>query len=414
MYRPSRYNQFIKYKNKYLYFNALTKSNFLMTCGEHAKIQEQLKDPISFSFQFPSIFSKFKEWGFIIESDVSEFDVIKFRHFSELFSPVNYHIAVNLCDQILLDVKMENFVLLLGKYVKNKMKDQPKSICIEWILGDAVSYRNIVVHTNKYIKQLCAKNDVIFYSQADLTDAILDEHLIAGCQKIDIRNFRLSFIIDHKMGDERFSIDDLQKVDSLMEKIDTIFLHSAGTLYLDSVFHSEIPVEKIVAFFSRIPENVRKQIQIRILLHGRTSTQQHIQVFKEVSSLGFQLHFPAWKNMATCPEHITIASDGNVFFDRYVDYDETRKIGKLNVEGDIDWDETKKAFYYGRVWFDNELCKECPYLGILKDFCKDYVIYHSNSLSLNCPVKFGIINGDAALVNMYETKHLSVQKKDSE
>ena len=416
MYQLSRYNKFVKYKNKFLYFNTLTKSNFLMTCDEHSKMQEQLKDPITFSLQFPSVFSKFKEWGFIVESDVSEFDVIKYRHFSEMFSPAGYHVAVNLCNEILLDDQVERFVLLLGKYVKNTMKSQPKPICMEWILSDAASYRDVAIHTNKYVKQLCAKNKTDFYSQADLTDAVIDEDLVVECQNMDIRNFRLRLAIDHQMSVDRFCIDDLTKVEQLMEKINMILHHSTGALYIDSFFHSEIPVEKIVAFFDRISEDLRKRVQIKILLHGKTTAQQHIQVFKGVSELGFQFHFTAWKNMAISPDHITIAADGNVFFDRYIEYDETRRIGKLNAEGIIEWDETKKAFYYGRVWFDNEHCRECPYLGVLRDFCKDYVHYHSNSFTLNCPVKFGVIHGDAALVNMYETKHIlvpSLEKKDS-
>lgn len=388
-----------------------------MSCGEHAKIQEQLKDPITFSLQFPSVFSKFKEWGFIVESDVEEFDVIKFLHFSELFSPEGYHIVVNLCDQILLDSKVERFVLLLGKYIKNKMKDNPKSICLEWIFGDSASFRDIAIHTNKYINHLCAKNKMSFYSQADLTDAFIDTNEVGGYKYIGIRNFKLRVALDHTSGDERFCIDDLAKVDSWIEKISTILLHSDATLYLDSIFHSEIPIEKISVFFDRISADLRNRIKLRILLHGRTTAQQHIQIFKDISALGFQLHFPAWKNMTISPDHITIAADGNVFFDRCVVYDETSKIGKLNAEGVIDWDETKKAFYYGRVWFDNEMCRECPYIGILKDFCKDYVQYHSNSLILNCPVKYGIIHGDAALVNMYESKHLLTplqEKKVSE
>ncbi len=405
MYQLSRYNKYIRYKNKFLYFNALTQCNFLMTSEEHDKIQEQLKDPITFALQYPTVFAKFKSWGFIIESDVSEFDVIRFRHFSELFSPASYHMVINICDQMLLDGKMEHFVLVLGRFIKNMIKNRPKPICLEWILGDAVSYKEITVYTNKYIKQLCSKNEIPLYSQADLTDAELDNNMVAAYKNIDLKNFRLRVLIAQKSREEHIGIDDLPKLNWLIEKIHTILQYSDGTLLIDAVFQTEIPVEKTVAFFNRICTELRNRIQVVLVLHGKTTIQQYHHAVKEVSGLGFNLQPIAWKNMTISPENITITTDGNVFFDRYVEYDETRKIGKLNPEGIIEWDEVKKAFYYGRIWFDNEQCKECPYLYIMRDFCKDYVFHYGNRLVVNCPMKNGITHGDQVLVGMYETKH---------
>ena len=49
MYKQSRYNYFVPYCNKILYFNALSKISFLMTTQEHEKLQEQFADPISLS-----------------------------------------------------------------------------------------------------------------------------------------------------------------------------------------------------------------------------------------------------------------------------------------------------------------------------------------------------------------------------
>lgn len=55
MYKQSRYNYFVPYCNKILYFNALSKISFLMTPQEHEKLQEQFADPISFEFGIPSV-----------------------------------------------------------------------------------------------------------------------------------------------------------------------------------------------------------------------------------------------------------------------------------------------------------------------------------------------------------------------
>ena len=67
MYKQSRYNYFVPYCNKILYFNALSKISFLMTTQEHEKLQEQFADPISFEFGIPSVFNKFAEWGFFVK-----------------------------------------------------------------------------------------------------------------------------------------------------------------------------------------------------------------------------------------------------------------------------------------------------------------------------------------------------------
>lgn len=80
MYKQSRYNYFVPYCNRILYFNSLTKKSFLMTPQEHEKLQKQFSDPISFEFGIPSVFNKFAEWGFFVKEEIDELALFRYLY----------------------------------------------------------------------------------------------------------------------------------------------------------------------------------------------------------------------------------------------------------------------------------------------------------------------------------------------
>lgn len=52
MYTLSKYNFYIPYNNKVLYYNTLTTAGFQMTPIEHHRMQKQFEDLISFELEF--------------------------------------------------------------------------------------------------------------------------------------------------------------------------------------------------------------------------------------------------------------------------------------------------------------------------------------------------------------------------
>ena len=72
MYKLSKYNYFVPYRDKMLYYNSLRRSSFVMTLAEHQKIRKLFEDPVSFGLEFPSVFAQFYNWGFFTDSYTNE------------------------------------------------------------------------------------------------------------------------------------------------------------------------------------------------------------------------------------------------------------------------------------------------------------------------------------------------------
>ena len=77
MYKISKYNYYVDLDDSVIYFNGFTGVLFPIKKTEHDRIQSLFKDCISFEINYPSVFNKLKEWGFIVDDLLDEVDRIR-------------------------------------------------------------------------------------------------------------------------------------------------------------------------------------------------------------------------------------------------------------------------------------------------------------------------------------------------
>ena len=130
MYKQSRYNYFVPYCNKILYFNALSKISFLMTTQEHEKLQEQFADPISFEFGLPSVFNKCAEWGFFVKEEIDELAVFRYLYNKDILYSRDCHLIIALSES---KEDNANMISRIKEHLAYLCKEGITSLYIEWL-----------------------------------------------------------------------------------------------------------------------------------------------------------------------------------------------------------------------------------------------------------------------------------------
>ena len=130
MYKSSKYNYFVPHRNKIIYYNSLRHSSFIMTMAEHEKIQKLFEDPVSFSLEFPSVFSQFHNWGFFTDSYTNEEAVFRYLYNRDIVFHSDYHLVLVNKAQKEFSPKFTEYAtkhinqIIYSKYIRR--------ICIEW------------------------------------------------------------------------------------------------------------------------------------------------------------------------------------------------------------------------------------------------------------------------------------------
>lgn len=267
MYKQSRYNYFVPYCNKILYFNSLTKKSFLMSPQEHEKLQKQFSDPISFEFGIPSVFSKFTEWGFFVREETDELALFRYLYNKDILYSRDCHLIIALSESREDNSGMTDSI---KEHLSSLFKEGITSLCIEW-LGeesdtDIDSYKHII---EGYAKENCNKAGIDYEQE---------------CPLIAPRTFQYTF-------------------------------------YNKGVYNGK-PTE----------------------------------------------------------------------------YSEKNRIGILESNGIINWNEEKRACQIGNVWFETVMCRDCKHIPLMSLSCQE-LLQKSHG---ECPLKNNTIQPDWVVIQEYE------------
>lgn len=95
MYKLSNYNFCVPYNHRMVYFNGITSKVLSLSQEEHNKLTLLFTDLISFEINYNSVFQLFKRWGFIIDEQLNEIDVLRYRNRQAVFLDRRYHLVIN-------------------------------------------------------------------------------------------------------------------------------------------------------------------------------------------------------------------------------------------------------------------------------------------------------------------------------
>lgn len=380
MFKASQYNCFISHLDKIVYFNTLSKKNFIISDTEHSELQQMFADPISFSLENPTRFQRLKSWGFFIDSETSELSIIRYRYYKSVFTST-FHIVIN--NSLICGISNE-FIKSLKALINNVSQDLPiKSICLEWKgIGILEYFDEYILQTVVYAQQVCQARGLNLINQIEIRTS---------------NSVKLHDKLYNNKGKSTYkkTFEYLHKIDC---NIFTIKLHIQA-----------IPFNKsdILPFISQFPnkdniyliwEDYSKQSSIQSVINNHAK----IEKLKYTQS-SIHLNSDIWiENVTPSPNSINIYPNGNIYMvpvanELLLNYKESSFVGKLIQNGDITWDiDNKEKILSEQPWFENPRCISCKYLPIFMERCINYKV---NNKTIICPLTNNIIDPNSIIIS---------------
>lgn len=406
MYKLSDFNHYIRYNDRVLYFNTRTLSSFLLAADEHRKMKENLADPITFEFSFPSIFQQFREWGFFVEEGIDELGEIRLKNILKISSKNHSHILINLSDGEQNKVEKLDVCAISSKlktHLMSRVADQDlKELSLEWYSNNDKHFRKLVYPLTLFIKEECERRGINFSSQLDLK--------VVKIENINMQDFKDMSVNAISMNYFLLDSNSYQQEERIKPRLlNRFFVNLAETIAVNPMLHFNVNIyvkkdqnrKKIKEFIDSIEPCVRDNIsvtQLSVLNDGAIRTEYPLILTKLAQK-------EQWRVMDECiMKNYSIDYKGFVYFGRYVAPDKSRCIGQINENGEIVYDSVKRGFYYGMTWFDNQQCRRCKFLPLFLDICSRKVSYYGNARHIACPIKDKSFNTDQIMVNIFESK----------
>lgn len=202
--KPSRYNTFFEYNNKKFAFNAMTcalaevDDDFLYILDnlQNGEIDDD-----------NGLVKSIKKGGYIIDDDVNELDIIKFRSFYGKFADKQLTLTIlpnfscNFACSYCYEGKTQakNKMGILDNDVKDAIYKQveisaeaKRDIGIAWYGGEPTLSKDIIIEMSKKIIDICKKYDVVYKSSMTSNGYLFDDDFIEAMSNLQIKSIQIT------------------------------------------------------------------------------------------------------------------------------------------------------------------------------------------------------------------------------
>lgn len=440
MYKLSSYNFCVPYYHRMVYFNGITSKVFSVTREEHDKLMSLFTDLISFEINYNSVFQLFKEWGFIIDEQLNEIDVLRYRNRQAVFLDRCYHLVINPT----LECNFHCWYCY-EKHPKGSMNADIVERCkrhiwhmvtcekitglnLMWFGGEPLLYFNEVVYPiGLYAKELCAENHIPFYHYATTNAYKINEEMVAKMQEIGFNGFQITIDGDQERHDKIRNERGKPTFDIIMRNVNLLCenLENARITLRVNYDNETLQVSDFTRVFEKISPRWRSHVSFdfqrvwQTVKSSLNENQTKIQLLEKSKEMGYKqtAMSPAFRigKTHTCYVdriyHAEINYDGKVYRCTARDYSDKYVVGELLNNGKIQWDEQKIALRYAKATFENEMCLACKYLPLCMGPCSQKLLETPvEKLNHLCYLNCAEIKPESVILDYYKQKMEVVKK----
>ncbi len=349
MYKTSKYNSIIPLQDKMYYINALKGAVFPVKREEHRTLKALFSDPITFELEYPSVFNQFFQWGFFTDSDEKEEMLFYYRYLDEVVNNSGLHLSLLLEKNDPIDT---TFMECLKTYISAQLASRSiSSLTLEWNGNHLLSCFDTHIYPfSKTVEAMCKEKKLDFYNQLNIA---------VSC------NPRIHNKLFHDKG-----VPTYDKHHSTIRSL----CENSGSFDINLRIVRTADEEQYNSFTASLVNNER----VRYLPVAHTDRNPKMGKIFYIRKESIHC---ARKNL------ILINSNAEVF-SSYVNYINNAQTGNLDANGNIKWKTLQREKELAIPWFNNRICKKCPYLPLLVQVCCNYQIKND---MLICPLKNHII-----------------------
>lgn len=387
--KNSNYNIYIHKENNSLIYNSYT-DNYLLISNKVCSLIEDNSHEI-LSTEFPKVYHKLIENGFLIEDDLDELGNIRFNHKNKSFNPMDYHMVIfptqdcnlkcwycyegHVKNSIISDEVIENIL----KFIENKTNSTLNSLLVTFFGGEPLLYFDKVYILLKGIAKICNRKNIPFYPFFITNASLINENIV---DKLSEFNTMFQITIDgHREKHNKVRIGKINNAptyDTIIKAIHLItkkIIPEEGkkllTLRINYDNKTLLNIDDIIEDIKMLD---RKKVYIhleRVWQTRNSVDEQQVKLLKEciykLAMNGFQVgHGNFGRKAVSCPAEVyqfaVINYNGLVYRCNGRTLTPESAEGKLLSSGEIEWDKVKLINRLSKTTFENDKCIKCVML----------------------------------------------------
>ena len=409
-------------------YNSLSNQLISFKDNEMDSISHFLENLEEFEKEYPDLFEKFMQKGFIIKSDFDELDYIYYQNKKEVFLNKNYRLTINPT----LDCNYHCWYCCVEdagtKYEPKRMddtiiqkvnnhlqymvkKDSINSLQLDWFGGEPLMYfKEVIYPISKLGLKLSAENNIPFSNHATTNAYYIDDAMIKAFNEIHMNSFQIPIDGHERKHNSVKNMENIghyrqiiKNVNALCEQIDNIQI-------VLRINYDTQTLKTILPVIEDIKANNRKKIfvdfqrvwQVALSKDESGNNALLLKTKEEFENAGFNTIYFAFnhKGFKCCYAdsfyHRVINYDGKIFKCTARDYSDDLVIGNLNDDGRIVFNENILSKMFGDATFKNEKCLKCKILPLCYGSCiQKYYEIKTGKKSFSC---------------LYESSEISFEK----
>lgn len=434
MNKLSAYNYTVPYGDRIIYYNGISRHMFSLNKQEHERIQNLFQDLISFEINFTSVFSRFKEWGFLIDEDVDEMDILRLRNRNEIYSDRQYRLFINptlecnfscwYCyEKHPQGYMTEEVIERIKKHIAYMVERvRIDSLTLSWFGGEPLLYFNEVVYPiSLFAKRVCEEHHIPFRNGATTNASKIDLNMVMKMKEINMNGFQITIDGDEPRHNKIRNENGSPTFRKIVNNIGLLCEHIPDIYITLRVNYDNQTLERsdMMSVFNIIPEKYRTNIGVdfqRVWQTGGAITEENEKrktLYDESRTMGYAANgisqvFMLGKNHKCYSDrrfYAEVNYDGKVYRCTARGYEDKYVVGELTEDGRIVWDEKKLAKLIGKATFENKMCLACKYLPLCMGPCSQRVRETPvDKLENICYLKDCEISPETAMIDYYKQK----------
>lgn len=387
--KSSAYNYFIAYKDKYIFFNGISKQFFVVSDQNHEAIEDVVRHPEKYKEKYARFIAKISEAGFVIEDDADEMEMA-WKIFSEQRDSNRYKLMIlptydcNMrcwyCVQKHSEMKLTpQDVKRIKRHIKYYLTKEKNidHFQLSWFGGEPLLAFDIIIDISSYAQKVCKEHGVKFFNTITTNGTLLTRQRLEAMRDVGFTFFQITLDgckDDHDKvkrmdGESSYELI-LRNVCDLLEILPDV----SCNLRFNYTPKNLRPKEFIEGINERIPAVFRNRIDLSFKKVWQVD-EPDIEVSKmnEIFELVRMYNFytDTLTNFSICYVECvnfnTIFPNGRVDKCDNIDPDTAR--GTIADDGSIVWSE-ELPFFEHTCFKENESeCYSCKYLPVCNGPC---------------------------------------------
>ena len=433
MYKVSNYNYFAPDGERVICLNGITNRMFAISKPEYENLQTQLSDLISFQIHYDGIFNLFKDWGFIVDEDADEIDILRFRNKQAIMSDKFYRLIINPTEDCIFNcwycTQRKDNTGGMSAEVMEKVKkhmdlmferEKITGLHLDWFGGEPLMYFDEVMYPlAKYGLEKVKEYKLPFFHHVTTNAYLINPEMVEKMKEIHLKSFQITIDGDEERHN---TIRNMKGKPTFRRIMDNIILLCEQMPDVNVVLRLNFDEQTLSAgnvfnVFDFIPEKYRKNISVdfqrvwQTKKSGMPENDDLLHLYQQSARLGYRGGLPGGFELGKSNRcyadryyHTVINYDGKVYkCTLYLQ----KECGTLHDNGFIEWDSQALTELYAKATFENDRCLACKYLPLCLGPCSQAAKMKKN---LPCSYDMSEIRVNNFLIETYKRQQEYMDK----